>query len=115
MAFSNMRLAVIEDGATRLDDGMHCIEWVSLKPISDGRQVVLKASAKDRDGRPLLLIGLSTMNIARLHAKQPMAFDAKEFGFDGRIVIMAGDTEEAIKNDLVAAGIQLPEPHETGK
>jgi hypothetical protein len=52
---------------------------------------VIKAAGTLR-GRPMILLGLSGENIARLCADEPIVFDAAELGFDGNVVIVYGRT-----------------------
>lgn len=55
---------------------------------------MLKARAQHRDGRPLLVLGLSDENLRRLQDDLPILFDAAELGVDAHIAIIAGGTEQ---------------------
>jgi hypothetical protein len=48
------------------------------------------------DGRPMMLLGLSGENVTRLVAGEPIVFDGDEVGYAGKVVIVYGNTEEAI-------------------
>lgn len=60
---------------------------------------MIKATGQ-KDGRPLMLLGLSAGNIERLMDGQPILFDAKAQGYDGHILIVYGATEKQIARDL---------------
>lgn len=65
-------------------------------PRVDGEGAVIKASGIDGD-RPLMLLGLSGENVARLVAGEPIRFDATEIGLPPcTVVIMYGRTEADI-------------------
>lgn len=55
--------------------------------------------------KPLLGIGLSSKNLEKLQAGQPILFDAKELGFDGSVFIFFGNTEQEMADDLVKNGM----------
>lgn len=55
------------------------------------------------DGAPLLLLGLSKLNIERLMAGKPIKLNGNAVGFNGEIIIMYGETEEAMKLALSPA------------
>lgn len=49
----------------------------------------------------VVIFGLSRMNLERLQEGKPISFDGGEVGLDGaRIVIMFGETEAAIAEEL---------------
>lgn len=56
-------------------------------------------------GRPLLLLGLSGENVARIVAGEAIAFDGLELGFDANVVIVYGRTEKAMTDDLDRRGL----------
>jgi len=67
---------------------------------------MLTARAR-REGRDLIIIGLSWENLHRLRQGQPIQLEASRCaalpdGFD--VLIMAGETEEQIAEDLQKAG-----------
>jgi len=64
----------------------------------------------DIGGRKLMLLGLSTLNLQRLQEGKPIKFAGEPFGFAGEVVIVWGETEEAIALELKASGLSLPEP-----
>lgn len=57
-------------------------------------------AAGTHDGRPLIILGLSHENLARLVADEPILFDATTLGFDGNVLIVAGKTEDDIAASL---------------
>lgn len=61
---------------------------------------MIRARGSHKDGRPLMILGLSHENLARLVADEPIMFDAEELGFDGVVVIVAGKTEDEIAASL---------------
>ena len=72
---------------------------------------MIKASAPTKSGGQLCLIGLSTGNLQLLQQGRPIAFKLREAGIDldVEILIMWGETEEAIVAELQAGGIKIPE------
>ena len=68
---------------------------------------MIRASGTAGDGRPVLIIGLSRRNCERLLEGDPIPFDAAPWGVDAHVVIVAGETEEAITNDFRAHGVRI--------
>lgn len=70
---------------------------------------MIKALGRAGDGNPLLVIGLSGENVARLAAGEPIAFNmAEEFGPDippQHVVIIYGKHEADIANELQTRGL----------
>jgi hypothetical protein len=61
---------------------------------------MIKATGHGPDG-PVLFLGLSSQNVARLFADQPIVVDAEPLGLPPmKIVILAGVTEEVIAKTL---------------
>lgn len=54
---------------------------------------MIKFTGTYKDGRRLLGIGLSRENIRRLQEDQPILFEASLLGFDGYVLIIAGENE----------------------
>lgn len=51
----------------------------------------------------VVIFGLSRLNLERLQEGKPIMFDGAEVGLDGnKIVIMYGETEQAIADELNA-------------
>jgi hypothetical protein len=48
-----------------------------------------------------LLLGLSAMNIAKLKEGLPIVFDGRPFGLASDVIIMYGETEEAIASEIM--------------
>jgi hypothetical protein len=64
---------------------------------------VLKARSKDK-----LVFGLSARNIELLMDGKPILIDLRELGYpEGQVLIFYGTTEEAMKQQLEEAGIEL--------
>lgn len=63
---------------------------------------MIRASAKGRDGKPLLILGLTDQNIERLKAGQPVhvAAGSVEDGVQVSVVILHGPTEHHLMNTL---------------
>jgi hypothetical protein len=71
---------------------------------------VIKASGRTTGGKPLLLLGLSVENAARLLAGQPIGFDTAALGLPPmQVVIVGGQTEDAIAAELAAHGLIPPQ------
>lgn len=70
---------------------------------------MIKAALTARPGgRPVLLIGLSAENMARLGIDQPITFNAADVGFGPLpIVIVGGRTEDDIQDHVMQAGGHL--------
>lgn len=66
---------------------------------------MIKAVLDNRDGSKTVLLGLSRENTNRLHQDMPIKVDLAEFGLDTTlsIVLIGGETEGAILNDVQAA------------
>lgn len=65
---------------------------------------MIKARGTTSAGRGLLIIGLSRTNTERLLENMPIRFAGEEFGFDGDVIILGGETEADIAEDLRALG-----------
>lgn len=60
-------------------------------------------AAGQLNGKPLLVIGLSGENIARLMSDEPIIFDTGPFGLPAlSVLIVGGKTEDDIARDLSA-------------
>lgn len=60
-----------------------------------------------------LILGLEEENIKRLKENKPIVFDMAIFGMPGKMVLMYGETQDAIKNELqVLTGVSLQPPTE---
>ena len=58
---------------------------------------MIKALSKDKNGESVILLGLSHENLRRLREDQPILCDLRELGLTGKVIIMAGETEDTIK------------------
>lgn len=63
----------------------------------------------DANGRFIIGIGLSRENCKRLLEGKPIAIDMAEMGGKGELLIMAGETEQAMYDELRKAGVLGPE------
>lgn len=70
---------------------------------------MIKASATSKEGRKMMLLGLSKKNVEKLMEGLPIQFDMSPFGFEGLCVIVGGETEDTITDQLKEAGFTLPE------
>ena len=62
---------------------------------------MLKIRTTLSNGRNLLILGLSHMNLERLKAEQPIAFRGETVGLPGiEILIFAGETEQSMARDM---------------
>lgn len=62
---------------------------------------MIKAVLRDKDGQPVVLLGLSGENVTRLMADEPISVDLAELGLPPlRITLMGGRTEAAIVGRL---------------
>jgi len=65
---------------------------------------MIKARGTTGDGRPLMVIGLSRENCERLLDNKPISFDAAELGLKLSVIILGGEDEEEIAEDLRSIG-----------
>ncbi len=66
---------------------------------------MIKATGVSDCGHPLLILGLSGENVARLAADEPIVFDLAEVGMAPcSVVIMYGRTEDVLTAKLKAGG-----------
>lgn len=61
---------------------------------------MMRFGAQFPNGRKIFGIGLSRANCERLLAGKPIAFPLEEMGGSGEILIMAGETEQAMAQQL---------------
>lgn len=61
---------------------------------------MVKASLTMADGRRLLILGLSDLNLEQLKKGKPIKVDLEPFGMEGAVAIMHGKTEEDITEEL---------------
>jgi hypothetical protein len=80
---------------------------------------MIKAVATGAGGKPVLILGLSRMNTELLLDGKPISIDLMSYlGHAATLVLMAGETEEAITAELrplCGPGTQFsgPDPWET--
>lgn len=62
---------------------------------------MIKAILRDKDGQPVILLGLSGENMTRLMADEPISINLTELGLPPlRILLMGGRTEAVIADQL---------------
>lgn len=63
---------------------------------------MIKAKGKTHEGDPLYILGLSRENMRRLMKGEPIVVDMrKEYGDRAVVIIVGGETEEAIRDELL--------------
>lgn len=70
---------------------------------------MIRASGKDANGRLVIFLGVTPVNIRYLRDGKPIAVDLKAFGLDGQIIIAFGESEEGIEREIRSAGVQIHE------
>lgn len=65
---------------------------------------MIKAGGRTADNRPLLVIGLSRKNVERLLDNQPIRFAGDALGVACEVLILGGETEDDIAEDLRSLG-----------
>lgn len=70
---------------------------------------MIRMRAQNSDG-PLVILGLSAMNITKLQEGMPIHLNLSDIGIDAYLMVFAGDTEEGMLQELKAAGISMPDP-----
>lgn len=76
---------------------------------------MLKFSGRsgEESERRIIGIGLSAGNLRRLQQGQPIAFRTEEIGITGYdVMVVFGETEEAIYKELDSTGHLIEEPQE---
>jgi hypothetical protein len=68
--------------------------------------VIARAIVANRD---TVILGLSRLNTERLLDNQPIRIQGADLGLPGiNIIILAGDTEQSMLEDLRSIGVTLP-------
>lgn len=62
---------------------------------------MIKAIANTKEGRKILIMGLSDLNVEKLTEGKPIHFDLEPLGMEGAIVILHGKTEDDISADIL--------------
>lgn len=70
---------------------------------------MIRATMKGRDGRPIMLLGITDHNIRRMREGDPVVFDGTALGYDGLIAIVTGTDEQAIAQELKEKGLTMPD------
>lgn len=71
---------------------------------------MLKALVGRPGAKPLLILGLTDENIARLFDDKPILFDATPFGYPADITIITGHTIADLHAKLFQVGVEMPDP-----
>ena len=61
---------------------------------------MIKAVMQNNEGKNILLLGLSRDNLSRLKQGKPIHINGSELGFDNDVIVVYGETEELIYQDL---------------
>ena len=61
---------------------------------------MLKAMMQNNEGKNILLLGLSRENVVRLKEGKPIHINGDELGFENDVILVYGETEEQIYEDL---------------
>jgi hypothetical protein len=76
-----------------------------METDADLEKVMIIANGTGRNGKPLILIGLSRGNMDELLKGRPIRREEESLAAD--VVIIGGETEEAILQQLSDAGINI--------
>jgi hypothetical protein len=68
---------------------------------------MIKAGTQTKDGRRMVILGLSEGNWGSLREGKPIMVDLAPFGVDAVVTIMGGETEASITHEL-AQVFKLP-------
>jgi hypothetical protein len=68
---------------------------------------MIRVLTQGKDGRPILILGITDRNIEMMRAGRAMVFDATELGFPGTISIISDYDEDAITKGLEEVGLTL--------
>jgi hypothetical protein len=61
---------------------------------------MVKAGAIASDNKRMAILGLSRLNCEKLVEGKPIVVDLAEFGIEGRLVLVGGETEADITREL---------------
>lgn len=70
---------------------------------------MLKCRFKQKNGRTMLVLGLSHHNIALLERQRTITINGSELGLDIDVFVFAGETEESMATDLKDQGLLPPD------
>lgn len=71
---------------------------------------MIKATGTRADGTPVLIIGVSEANVQEMKKGRPLRCDGSEVNLDIDVVVIYGETEESLVDDLRSIGTQgLPD------
>lgn len=76
---------------------------------------MLKIRGQLTDGRPMIVLGLSHGNLDLLRLGKSIAFDLREIGLEGMVLIFAGATEEAMLAELAGTATEAGVPIKDGQ
>lgn len=65
---------------------------------------MIKASGRRADGKPIIVLGLSARNVENLRDNKPILIHLEELGLEGDVIVLYGNTEDDIREDLRAIG-----------
>lgn len=61
---------------------------------------MIKATMQSKEGKNILLLGLSEENVKRLKENKPIHINGSEIGLSNDVIIMYGETEEHLYKEL---------------
>lgn len=68
---------------------------------------MIKAVATGADGRTMILLGLSKMNVQKLKEQKPIMLQLEEFGIRASLLILYGETDAAIVEEIKKTGVTI--------
>jgi len=71
---------------------------------------MIKARGTTPDGKPVYVLGLSAMNLKLLREGRPIDVDLSVLGGRGHVLLLGGETEEAIVQELRSCGLTFDAP-----
>lgn len=57
---------------------------------------LIKANGTNKDGRPVIVVGLSEENIGQLLSRQPVVIEGRELGTSYDLTLLYGKTDEEL-------------------
>ncbi len=71
---------------------------------------MIRATAKTKSGRTLLVLGIDAENVRRLTAGRPIYVDGTAHGLavSGDVMILYGETLDDVVRELESAGVAMP-------
>lgn len=70
---------------------------------------MIRAVARKKNGRTLLVLGVDDVNVKHLTSNEPIHVEGAPLGIDVDVLIMHGTTLRDVIRQLKDAGVELPE------